>query len=106
MDFLTVVQQVLVFVATLVVPIAAAWLKKYVNSQNDLARVQKLDTIAESLLGLVMINNPKLSIVNDVDKIKDELVRLLVADPTVPLTNGNIAARVAASAIMKAKNGG
>jgi len=105
-EFLDVLQQVVVFVATLVVPVVAVWLKRYMGSQKDLARVQKLDTIAESLLGLVMLNNPKLSIVNDVDKIKDELVRLLVADPTVPLTNGNIAARVAASAIMKAKNGG
>lgn len=106
MDFLTVLQQVLVFVATLVVPLVAAWFKKYMNSQNDLARVQKLDTIAESLLGLVLINNPKLSLVTDLDRIKDELVRLIIADPTVPLTNGNIAARVAANAIMKAKNGG
>jgi hypothetical protein len=91
-------------VVIIVIPVVGALIKRFIDGALDLQRVQKIDTIAEGVLGLIMINNPKLDILEDIDKIKDMLVSELLKDSTVPLSNPLIASRVAASAIVKAQS--
>jgi hypothetical protein len=102
-NWTTIFEAVIMPMLALVIPLAGVKLRQYVNTANDKARVEKLDIIAESILDLVLLNNPKLSILNDVDRVKDLVVAELLKDATVPLTNAKIAARVAATAIRKAQ---
>ena len=86
-------------IVMLVIPVVAIFLKRFIDSSLDLQRVQKIDTIAEGVLGMIILNNPKLDILNDIDQIKDLLVNELLSDPSIPLANMHIANRVAAKAL-------
>jgi len=99
MDWKTLLETLFMPIVMLVIPVVALFLKRFIDSSLDLQRVQKIDTIAEGILGLIMINNPKLDLLNDIDMIKDLLVDELLKDSTVPLTSRHIASRVAAKAL-------
>ena len=99
MDWKTLLETLFMPIVMLVIPVVALFLKRFIDSSLDLQRVQKLDTIAEGVLGLIMLNNPKMDILNDIDLIKDLLVDELMSDPSIPLSNRHIANRVAAKAL-------
>ena len=99
MDWKTLLETLFMPIVMLVIPVVALFLKRFIDSSLDLQRVQKLDTIAEGVLGLIMLNNPKMDILNDIDMIKDLLVDELMSDPSIPLFNRHIANRVAAKAL-------
>jgi len=105
MDLQMIFATILLPILTVVIPLAARYLKKYVDGQEDMFRVQKIDTIAEAILDMVRLNNPKMDMWENVDQIKDLLVAEILKDSTVPLANSAIANRVAASAIIKAQMG-
>ena len=99
MDWKILLETLFMPIVMLVIPVVALFLKRFIDSSLDLQRVQKIDTIAEGILGLIMLNNPKLDLLNDIDMIKDLLVDELLKDSTVPLTSRHIASRVAANAL-------
>lgn len=98
---LSALGNILIPIAVILIPYLANLLRRWINSQEDINRVQKLDTIAEGVLGLIMINNPKLDILENVDQIKDMLVAELINNTTIPLANSVVASRIAAKAIVK-----
>ncbi len=103
MDWKSLLDTLLMPVVIIVIPVVGALLKRFIDGALDLQRVQKIDTIAEGVLGLVMLNNPKMDILEDIDRIKDLLVDELLKDSTIPLSSRHIANRVAAAAIVKAQ---
>ena len=105
MDFQMIFATILLPILAVIIPLVARYLKRYVDSQDDMFRVQKIDTIAEAILDMVRLNNPKMDIWENVDTLKDLLVTEILKDSTVPLANPAIANRVAASAIIKAQMG-
>jgi hypothetical protein len=103
MDWKSLLDTLLMPIVIIVIPVVGALLKRFVDGALDLQRVQKLDTIAEGVLGMIILNNPKLDILDDIDTIKDLLVSELLKDSTIPVSNPVIANRVAASALQKAR---
>ena len=100
MDWRSILDMLLMPIIIIVIPVAGALLKKFVDGSLDLQRVQKLDTIAEGILGLIMINNPNLDLLNDIDTIKDMLVAELLKSPTAPISNSEVAMRIAGRALL------
>lgn len=103
MDWMQMLQVLVMTAAGIVIPFVGVYLRRYVHDAKDKARVEKLDAIAEGALELIMINNPSMGILTDIDRFKDMLVAELLKDPTVPLNNALVANRVAAKAISRAK---
>ena len=103
MDWKALLDTLFMPIVMLVIPVVALFLKRFIDSSLDLQRVQKLDTIAEGILGLIVINNPKLDILDDIDTIKDMLVAELLKSPSVPVSNSEIAMRIAGKAINAAR---
>ena len=102
MDWKTLLETLFMPIVIIVIPIVGALLKRFIDGALDLQRVQKLDTIAEGILGLIQLHNPNLDIVTDIITIKDLLVDELLKDSSVPLSNRHIANRIAGKAIAKA----
>ena len=102
-ELLNILRQILVPIALILLPYVANLLRRWVNDKESVNRMLKIDTMAEGALGLIMINNPKLDILDDIDLIKDMLVAALVDSPTVPLTNREVAMRAAGKVINLAR---
>lgn len=93
-----------ILLAGLVPHVARAIVKK-LNSDRSINRMIEYDKIGEGILNLIRIQHPDWDIVDKVDNFKDDLIDAILNDAR-STNNPAIAARVAASAIVKAKNGG
>ena len=100
-NIMEVVQQLLVVLLTALIPYLVVLIRGKFASEKDTARMVQYDVIGEGILNLIRVQHPDWSIVNDVDRFKDALVDAILNDAR-STNNPAIAARVAASAIVKA----
>ena len=96
-----VIRQLLTVLLAAVVPYLAILIKKKYDKDSDMQRMVQYDVIAEGIFNLIRLKNPDWSIVTDIDRFKDSLIQEILADAR-STNNPAIAARVAASAIVKA----
>ena len=99
MDWSTFVSQILMPVLAIIIGVAAPILAaKYVNTQENQTRMLEIDKVAEGILNLIILNNPDMDILKNIDKIKDQLVTNILASAH-GTSNKSVAERAAATAM-------
>ena len=105
LNILEVIQQLVAVLLLALVPYLVALIRGKFATEKDTARMIQYDTIGEGILNLVRIQHPNWDIVDNVDTFKDTLMDAILNDAR-STNNPAIAERVAATAIVKAQNGG
>lgn len=94
-------QIVLPLIAVLIAVIVPMLGVKFVNTQKRVAQAQEYNTIADSVLSLIRMNNKEMPLLGNIQTYKDQLFKALMGDKATS-NSVTVNKRIAADAIVRA----